>query len=403
MPYLPYPACLQGDEMKKAILLIALIVLAWFQPTMAGTNIFVIPGQSNAAPVPMWTKQQLLDAGVSMNIPSNVLYFVNSNYTNGVTVFCSRISDQPVAFGYEVGMIPLISEAYPDDLNVILKYSRHGTGMDRWTEGADLYGELLLRIREIRGMYPGAEVKGLFWIQGESDAAGTVVAKLYKSRMKAMIEGLRRDLDLPDLKFFIATIFSPFPYNASVVADQLAIADEDPNAWAVSTEHLGMRNDWVHLDGAGAYNLGRRFMATLLQSEGREVEPTPDLVIKYSYLATPEGLWRCNGTRKTLVAPPPISQMVTLNNTAYFASNGLWQYDGTNLMKMHTSAPVDMIVYGPSVVAIYDALYRNNGTGWTRIAQCPFPGMSVAGMNLYANFPAIGPYRFDGRNWERVE
>ncbi|MCW3061353.1 MAG: hypothetical protein JWQ02_3174 [Capsulimonas sp.] len=141
-----------------------------------------------------------------------------------------------------------------------------GTSMDQWsperdaTEGDNsLYGATLSRIR-----VNGGKVAGILWYQGESDADGASVP-LYMDRMVALIQAFRRDLDQPDLPFYLVQLGSYVTAGApgeaarwsAIRAEQRRLTTALPNVGMASAIDLDL-DDGIHISTAGLKRLGKR-------------------------------------------------------------------------------------------------------------------------------------------------
>ena len=244
-------------SVNTILILFAFILLA-FSPVFADTNLWVLWGQSNMEMAP----DRLSELGISSEIPHNAVYYKNDDWNQHLS-WPSSLHIAWKKVGPEIGFLPAISNLYPNDLNVVLKVCRSGTAMDRWTDGADLYALLLSQIQRVVAMYGGDNiiVKAVFGIQGESDGARSDCALQYGPRMRKMISGLRRDLKLPDLPFFV-TLGRPVSkkiahYGRYLNQAQLNLASQVRNVWIVTTLWLTKQPDHpVHWDTKSEYFLG---------------------------------------------------------------------------------------------------------------------------------------------------
>lgn len=115
-----------------------------------------------------------------------------------------------------------------------------------------LYAHMLERVRAA-----GGTVKGLIWYQGESDAITPGASKLYRAALVRFIDGVRRDLERPDLPVIcVQTGRFAYPYHSSAAdweavreAQRLAVSDR-PRVWLVSSLDLLLEDD-IHVGFEG--------------------------------------------------------------------------------------------------------------------------------------------------------
>ena len=139
----------------------------------------------------------------------------------------------------------------------IYKFTHSGAQSIDWIPGGtdiphrDLYASFIKGIRKARADLKNAgydsELAGVFWHCGENDRALHQQAKMYAANLKKLIDGTRKDLDAPKLKWFITEqpVIGPdwagkrtfLPINKDLEA--LALADE--NIQFIKTSHLPHR------------------------------------------------------------------------------------------------------------------------------------------------------------------
>jgi sialate O-acetylesterase len=165
----------------------------------------------------------------------------------------------------------------------LIPASHGGTSLEDWNfnrkaeGGASLYGGMLERVQKARES-ADFDIKGVLWYQGESDAFEGA-STTYAERMKAWIEAMRVDLQIPDLPFYavqISRVLMPEADPNQVwqtkywedVREALRLLPERvPNCDVVSAIDLGLC-DTIHIDTAGLIRLGKR-MARLATGEVR--------------------------------------------------------------------------------------------------------------------------------------
>lgn len=120
---------------------------------------------------------------------------------------------------------------------------------------------------------------GMIWMQGESDALVLDDAVAYADNLVHLIERVRSDTDTPALPFamgLIDCVPCGLEGRAIVRDAQQAVADADPDVFALETADLQLWTDQVHYNGPGMRTLGRRF-AQALQGQPLSVPVQPAL------------------------------------------------------------------------------------------------------------------------------
>ncbi|MDR1093340.1 MAG: hypothetical protein LBL66_04245 [Clostridiales bacterium] len=212
--------------------------------------------------------------------------------------------------GPELGMANALSEVYGDKPVGLIKLASGGTSLfdnidgenardgnwcpPSYTEAAaiapkspeltgGLYRLLLRTVGDAARAYRGAgfriRVKGLYWMQGESNRGN---AALYRATMKVFVADIRKDLsvvtgeNLSGMPFFIGEISRTYfsaaaetvAANEAFIRMQNALAAECPNAYIVRSSGYDV-NRWVgggdqvvgsdrhHWSGADAFAIGK--------------------------------------------------------------------------------------------------------------------------------------------------
>ena len=152
------------------------------------------------------------------------------------------------------------------------------------------YDKLLSTVQSAVDKLPAGQVlqlRGLVWMQGESDAASSAMASAYQANLAGFISALRRDVGAismasggklttaaaswDELDVFIATVRNTSTLRQTVINAQNAVAAADPNVFLIDGHNgLGVMtfDDWggstVHYDTAGQVLLGERFAAAAI-------------------------------------------------------------------------------------------------------------------------------------------
>lgn len=147
-----------------------------------------------------------------------------------------------------------------------------GTSMEQWDPGKkhlggrSLYGAMLRRARRALETAGDAQLKGVLWYQGESDA-GPELAPLYFERMQRLIASIRQDFESPDLPFFLVQLgmFSTVDSAgwegalswSQVREMQRRLAEDVPHTAVAPAIDLDL-DDPIHIGTQGLKRLGRR-------------------------------------------------------------------------------------------------------------------------------------------------
>ncbi len=184
-------------------------------------------------------------------------------------------------FGPEVTFGRALGDA-SERVVALIKHSVGGTDLAAYwhpgvsEEDADIgpgYSTWLATVRgglaalEAAGEVP--RIAGMIWMQGESDSIDLDIAVLYEDNLRHLVERVRQDTDHPALPFALGLIDCvPCGSGRALVRTaQQAVADEDPQVFALETEDLQLHSDEVHYNGPGMRTLGTRFAQALLDQE----------------------------------------------------------------------------------------------------------------------------------------
>lgn len=160
-----------------------------------------------------------------------------------------------------------------------------GAALARMDQASPYYKEVLAKARWAKA---NGTLKGLLWHQGCSDTVHSKDAETYAERLKAFFEGLRKDLEMPelpivigDLPAFYGTLYPPHAAPdrqariRTVRAALRRVAREVPHATFVPSANLRSHDGYnVHFDRASDVILGARYF----DAYWRLITPTtPDL------------------------------------------------------------------------------------------------------------------------------
>ena len=105
-------------------------------------------------------------------------------------------------------------------------------------------------------------IKGMAWMQGETDANSEEMATVYETNMKTLFAKIRETLALPTLKIIVGEIATQkeyAPYSDEIRRIQKKVCDEDSHCVFLSTKDIPIGADGFHFDGNEDFILGKRF------------------------------------------------------------------------------------------------------------------------------------------------
>lgn len=189
-------------------------------------------------------------------------------------------------FGPEVGMAEVLSEAFPDETVVILKYTMSGYSLHYHWLSAGQRGSIYNAFLSFVQTYMDAliekhyapEIGAICWMQGESDTT-EFKAERYYDNQTAFVSYLREDLAkyARGEIYFIDAGISDSPYCEPAWREineaKRRFSERSPLNIYFSTLELGLtvRNepigdpDWGHYDSVSELKLGRTFGEELVK------------------------------------------------------------------------------------------------------------------------------------------
>ncbi|NBC65072.1 MAG: hypothetical protein GVY07_05330 [Bacteroidetes bacterium] len=230
-------------------------------------DLFILAGQSNAQG---WMGDADNYPDDSLSLDESILLnwtFVDNQSSGGKWVAMQSQSGrfQQGHFGPEVSFARELKKQRFNP--VIFKYTKGATGLARdWkAPGEDgIYDRMVANLKSgvenLEEQGYRVDVRGLIWIQGESDAGDEKSSKEYYQNLRHMIDHLRHVvLDQPDMKILLGVDEQhPFLENRpEVVEAQKKLAEEDSNITFTSMQGLP-KVDTTHLTPEGLVEHGKR-------------------------------------------------------------------------------------------------------------------------------------------------
>lgn len=198
-------------------------------------------------------------------------------------------------FGPEISLAEEISKSYPNETIGIIKSSFGGTGIlawspnwtkeqaDRTNDGrkGDLYKVLIDKVKAAQ-KEAEIEIVGFLWQQGGKDMTNLSLGKEYFENLKSLIEGLRKDLNLPNLPVFVGCSVSKETLNnidkaqleqikksrpgvEYVIRARFKAEEKIPNVKVVVASNLAKYPKNVHYNTNGQLKLGEHYAKSFLE------------------------------------------------------------------------------------------------------------------------------------------
>ena len=160
----------------------------------------------------------------------------------------------------------------------LVKYARGGTNLAvNWDPASGpLYAAFITQVHQALNSLPKCYkpvIKGMIWMQGESDALNGSYALKYRENLEKFIESVRAEFADANIPFVIGQISESPVYgkNGKIVRQaQLKISQDMARAALVVTSDLKLQDDY-HYDSKGVLELGSRFANTMIALENRYV------------------------------------------------------------------------------------------------------------------------------------
>lgn len=292
--------------MKRSLLFLALI-LPWVDSTHAMTQaadevvrVFLFAGQSNMVGADSSVDDiQRFPPFVGLDQPQDEVLF---SYSIGRENKSESEGWVPLAPVRElVGPELSFSRAVAAELNApiaVIKIAAGGTHLGGdWNpdepSGFRMYPLALERVRsslaalDERGLE--YRVEGFFWHQGENDMFEESFLPAYGSNLESFIACWRRDLELPELPFFIGELCTKTvwgldlrPRMHAISVGQRFVTQADPNAHYVPTSHVGVEIDeglglHYHYGTLGQLQHGLAYAEAYLERIGHPRSPREPL------------------------------------------------------------------------------------------------------------------------------
>lgn len=232
------------------------------------TAIFALSGQSNMAGAALSSEIPKEYA----KLPSNVRMWESGNWIE---------IKLDTKFGPEVGFAFEMSKKWPKLKIGLVKVGISGAGIVSWvgeptdgkTKKAYEYGQAFegwtSKVKKALKSSPGATLKGVLWMQGETDANKKELAEKYKENLIKLIKAFRKEVEIDTLPFFIGKIQAKrFLFLKEVWKAQEETVKETPYTVLVNTDDLELHADELHFSAKGQLGLGKSFASEYIKLSG---------------------------------------------------------------------------------------------------------------------------------------
>lgn len=259
-------------------------------------TVILLAGQSNASGCSLdsYLKNNVSDDKYEeyKNGYDNVYinYLSGSNMSNGFVKCRTLQGEIEGGFGPELGMAEKLNELYPDEMFFIIKCAWGGTNLyDEWLSPSSkgntgkLYKHFTAftqaNIDYLLSKNYNIEIKGMCWMQGESDSFDINHAKNYGNNLENFISDLRKEFKKYSLegKFvFVDAYIADNPVywvyceyvneckkNVSTKSEKNLLVDTIKNGLVCSNEPIDTP-DLAHYDSLSEIKLGHLFIEELL-------------------------------------------------------------------------------------------------------------------------------------------
>jgi hypothetical protein len=234
-------------------------------PAKENLWVFILAGQSNMAGRALVEPQD--------TIPSDRILTINRS---GEII----IAKEPLHF-YEPSMTGLdcglsfaktIIKHVPESLSILLiPTAVGGSSISEWL-GDSIFRKVQLLTNFSEKVQLGKKygrVKGILWLQGESDA-NKIDIPLYKNRLSELFVKFRQIVGDEDLPILIGKLgaFSNNNGNWMKINEQINLYSlTDSNVLIINTSDLSDKGDKVHFNSEGQRILGQRFANEYIRSK----------------------------------------------------------------------------------------------------------------------------------------
>jgi len=152
-----------------------------------------------------------------------------------------------------------LAESDPQVVIGLVPCAVGGTPIERWVPGADLFKAAVARAKDAA---KSGVIRGIIWHQGESNSA--MATDVYAEKMKSVVEGFRKELNVPALPFVVGTL-GDFKNNTTVNTALLGLPAAVPKTACAPATGLKDKGDNTHFDAPSQREFGKRYAEAMLK------------------------------------------------------------------------------------------------------------------------------------------
>ena len=234
-------------------------------------DIYLLMGQSNMKGRGVIPDIQMDDPLiVSMNMEDNLWYLARHPlHKAGIPDLIDASDNAGVGPGIDFAKI-LVSEDASTRI-ALIPCALGGSWINLWMPDKELYTNAIYRAQKALNDAPAgkARIKGILWLQGESDAIEARYAD-YESKLSTLVQSLRADLNEPELPFIACTIgtfidSTKYPYVKEINNSLLTLPEREAFTACVDARDLkGHIGDRMHYNTESQIIIGQRYASGLL-------------------------------------------------------------------------------------------------------------------------------------------
>ncbi len=247
----------------------------------ATVKVFLLAGQSN-----------MVGTGNITELPSElkaaqqrVIIYTAGTYSYGWTMLQPGTGASTGTFGPEVSFGRDMSAAFPSETLAIIKVAWIGSALAYdWrppSAGGSVgqyYTTFVNEVRKALAAFPSGntpEIRGMCWMQGESDASNIYPASEYESNLRCFIQDVRAEFGVQTMPFVIAMIDKTSSWVEYEVVRQAEIAVAASVPYVGIFDTYGMATDGSHYKPAGLIAMGQEFASSMLGFLTGSATPAP--------------------------------------------------------------------------------------------------------------------------------
>lgn len=238
---------------------------AYSPPAGSSFDIWFIAGQSNA----MQTGDKA-DLPTALQSPQDDILYAKKTFANPTDPTGTEHSWQALApatnnsFGSEILFGRELADA--GHRIAIVKFAIAGSGLAAdWLGAPDRYADAVVWWDSQLALFPPPliySVRGLLWIQGETDAGSATDSAAYEANMNTLASQFRADYGASTLILVLKLNDEcDRTYRDDVRAAEVAYVAGDPDSAIYDTDDIPLQPDNVHLTSAGQIASGERAAA----------------------------------------------------------------------------------------------------------------------------------------------